>query len=112
MAVASYSKTGPLGNGLSDFLRTEVLFFEETKRPLTFVAVQLYAKGDRIYEIKKHDFSHGVYNVHRNYLGKTSREEHRGVELSNSLILECRNDIRENWRKYRDEFVLRHGGNI
>ena len=108
--VKFFRKKRPLGNGEEDYILTEAVI-GSGKRLLNFVAIQLYRPQERDYQIKKHDFSHGIYNVHKYYERLDSREEIPEERLTMDLFKRCKMDIVENWfdcrERYRKKYILR-----
>lgn len=107
MPVYSYRKTKPLNEELTDLIVTEQLLNEKRKL-VNFVVLQLYEKNGKIYEIKKHDFSEGVYNVHEFYSSLSHRQEFPEEQLTSELYWKCKKDIKENWLEYRERYRKKH----
>ncbi len=103
MRVECYRKTKPLNDGLTDLIVTEQLI-SENKKLVNFVVLQLYEKAGEIYEIKKHDYSEGTYNVHEYYASLSHRQEFPGEPLTKELYWRCKKDIQENWMEYGERY--------
>lgn len=108
MATATFRKIEGLGDGNTDLMFRESLYNEENRTLINFVVLQLFVHKGIHYQIKKHDFSHGAYNVHKYYENLDSREEFRNIPLTNELYHECRRDIKNNWLNYREKFVKKY----
>jgi len=107
MLVDVYRKTKPLNNNLTDLIVTEIIL-DKKKKLVNFVVLQLYEKQEKIYEIKKHDFSEGVYNVHEFYVKLSHRQEFSEEHLTKELYWSCKKDIKENWKEYRERYRKKH----
>ncbi len=97
---------------MADFIVSEVLFDAENKTPVRFVALQICELNGKMHEIIKHDFAHGVYNVHRFFENPGNKVEFPGIPISNGLIYSSKKDIMINWKDYKARFFTRHGPNI
>lgn len=103
MQVYRFRKTKPLSNTLTDLILTEQLL-DENKKLVNFVVLQLYENQGKVFEIKKHDFSEGVYNIHEYYASLFHRQEFSKEILSSELYWSCKKDIQENWFEYRERY--------
>lgn len=101
--VRLFRRKSPLGTWDEDYIFTEVVV-RAGKGLLNFAVVQLYRPQDRYYQIKKHDFSHGAYNVHKYYERPDSREEVPEERLTMELFRRCEIDILDNWLDYRERY--------
>ncbi len=90
-------------------LRTNIVYDAHTKELINFAVIQLFIDTDEhTHEIIKHDFSHGCYNIHRNYLGHTNRIEKPEIPLSYGLYQHARNETRANWEERMIQFCIRY----
>lgn len=89
-------------------LVTVITLHPITKALVNFSVLQLYLDKSGIsYQVIKHDFSHGCYNIHKYYLGHLRRVEIRDRPLSNSLVYEVKQSIQADWIFFRNEFLRR-----
>ncbi len=103
MQIHHFHKTKPLSKNLTDLILTEQLL-NENKKLVNFVVLQLYEREGKVFEIKKHDFSEGVYNMHEYFVSLFHRQEFPEEMLSSELYWRCKRDIQENWKEYRERY--------
>ena len=103
MKVIKYFTKRPLNLEKTDFLFTEIILEEKTKRLINFAVLQLLELSEYSFQIKKHDFSHGSYNIHC-YFEKLDDKKEFPDPMSSQLYEACKKDIRENWFEYRERF--------
>ena len=109
MSVKQYSGIIRLDDSGKNVMYTNSLYDTISKKMINFVVIQFYSdKNNKTHQVIKHDFSHGCYNIHKYFLGHSTRIEVRGEELSAQLFHRIKNDIRLNWKYYLHAYCLRY----
>jgi hypothetical protein len=84
-----------------DEILTKTEFEEKTKKIISFCVLQVSLIENKTYEIIKFDTAHGFVHVHRFYQRLNHEGEALQKEISPQTLEECKKDIKDNWRKYR-----------
>ena len=108
MEIVIYKRSRSFNLEKTDAIKTEALFDKHGKKLVNFVVLQLYYGNNNTYQIKKHDFSHGIYNIHNYYEKLNHKQEFPEEPLSNELFWRCKQDIKENWFYYRERYRKKH----
>lgn len=105
MQLRTFKKQKPLDDSLDDFIITVSDWDEESNKMVSFCVVQICYFGENTYEIVKFDSAHGHCHIHRYY--RRLNDEGEPIEKDNSPAAfdEFRNDVKENWRKYKRLYV-------
>jgi|SRR3989344_2165549 len=113
MKIMAFEKWKILGEGneddsKADLMKTEILMDTETKKMVNFAVIQLHNINGKMHQIKKHDFSHGTYNIHAYYEKLNDRKEYPEEILGHELFLRCKKDITDNWMEYRKRYARKY----
>ena len=102
MPTEIFSKRKPLGTSLKDFIITRIEFDRSQKKLVSFSVLQVHSPGEANYEVIKYDTAHGHCHVHRFYRTLDDKgEKLKGKNISQATFDECRQDLKENWEKYK-----------
>jgi len=107
MAIEHFEKRNKLDSSLVDLMLTTADFDPEKKEIVSFCVVQLFSDGAFTRQIIKYDSAHGNCHVHRYYRASDSKELIFNKGVSAETFRWCRNDVMENWRKYKTWFIER-----
>lgn len=97
-----------LSSAHEDFMVTNIDYDGKLKKVISFCVVQIWHTGQNDYEIIKYDAAHGYCHIHRYYKNadyKTERIEN--LEISRETIIAVKQDIKENWEKYKRWYLAR-----
>ena len=106
MPTETFSKRKPLGKSLKDFIITRIDFDRSQKKLVSFSVLQIHSPGKANYEVIKYDTTHGHCHVHRFYRTLDDKgEKLKGKSISQATFNECRQDLKENWEKYKRLYI-------
>ena len=107
MSVESIEKKILLGRDFTDFLII-VLDFDYSKRKKLqgFCLTQIFYFEEKSIEIIKYDTAHNICHAHRYYRNKKdSKEILENKEINQETLIELKNDLINNWRKYKKLYL-------
>lgn len=106
MTIVIHKNRIVLGEETSDIVVTRVALNVDEKIPVLvdFTVTQLL-EWDIIYPVVRYDCSHGYLNVHHYYESKNRRMDYIHQKPTTKLYEECKKDVLENWRAYREKFI-------
>ena len=106
MSIEYFDKTRPLNGSLEDFIITKIGFDRTQKKLISFCALQLHHTRENRHEVIKFDTAHGHCHVHRFYQRLNDKgKEIKGKTVSQTTFEECRQDIKNNWTKYKKLYI-------
>lgn len=108
MVIVIFEKKKSLNNALQDFIITRIDFDDDSKEIVSFCVLQIYVESETAHEVIKFDTAHGFCHVHRFYWRLDHRGERLvGKDISQESFNECRDDIKENWKKYKQWYLAK-----
>jgi hypothetical protein len=106
--IVVHHKKKPLDKELATFLLTTVYLDISKQRPeLVNFSVSQLMDSNGIRPVIRFDCSHGFLNVHRYYRSLHDRTDYPDEKPSAELYEQCKKEIYQNWKKYRELFLRR-----
>ena len=102
MTIHVFEKKKLLSNNANDYLITTINYDDNKKKIIDFSIIQILFEEKPI-QIIKYDSSHGYCHAHKYYTTNSNPQE-ISMEINPKTIKELKEDIQQNWRKYKEQY--------
>jgi hypothetical protein len=104
MNITNHQKKIALDESGLEFIIINLDIDDSTNKIVNFCIIQVTGKPER--PVIKYDSAHGYTHIHKYYTSQKEPEESE-KPVNFETIREIRQDIYENWKKYRAKMILK-----